>query len=207
MTRVIIEVKPNDAAREYAANTDGVEVYDDRIVLDGMAQHIRDAINALARIGMIEKPKPPRAVFFIRDPDGKRHQRISDRNVYAYAVVSKFNRDSEIKQIADHYSSKRVLMAEYEWRVNCFESDDLLRIKIGADLLEPYDDFDDFCAKWPAVCVKHHEEKIKDIEGYKVSFYTNIGRAERAAAALPKYHYIHVATLETEQEGGKTGLE
>lgn len=66
MTRVIIEVKPNDAAREYAANTDGVEVYDDRIVLDGMAQHIRDAINALARIGMIEKPKPPRAVFFIR---------------------------------------------------------------------------------------------------------------------------------------------
>jgi len=207
MTRVIVEVKPNDAAREYAANTDGVEVYDDRIVLDGMAQHIRDAINALARIGMIEKPKPPRAVFFIRDPDGKRHQRISDRNVYAYAVVSKFNRDSVIKQFVDHYSSKKVLVEEYQRRVDLFESDDLLRIKLGADWLDPYDDFDDFCAKWPAKCVEYHEEEIKDIEGYKVSFYTNIGRAERAAEALPKYHYIHVATLETEREGGNTGFE
>lgn len=201
MTRVIIETHTSDAMREYADGKDGIEVYGDRVVVNGMAQHIRDVVNFMASVGLIDKPKPPRPVFWVRDPDGKRHQKISARNVYAYALVSRFDRYNSIQRYIDHFSNPKVVMAEYQRRIDLSNHQYSGHRNIGAELLEGYDGFDDFSVEWSRENIEYFKESIKDIPGYKVSFYTNIERAERAAISLPKQHRIYVSILETEREG------
>jgi len=201
MTRVTIEVIPNDAAREYAANTDGVEVYDDKIVLDGMAQHIRDGVNFLARIGMIEKPKPPRPVYSVRDPDNKHRQTISADQVYPYAVISRADTDAMLREAVETYTNRENVMKEYQRRLDFLNSEDPWRVEMGEQLLDGIEDFEDFFQKHSAMQIEIRRKSLLCVRGYDVDFCTSIEDVERVLKILPSRVRVHVETLKTHREG------
>jgi len=201
MTRVTIEVIPNDAAREYAANTDGVEVYDDRIVLDGMAQHIRDGVNFLARIGMIERPKPPRPVFSVRDPDKKHRQTISADRVYPYAVISRADTDAMLRDAVDTYTNKENVMMEYQRCLDLYNSENSWQKIAGAQLLDGIKDFEDFFQKYSTRKIEIYRQSLLGVRGYDVDFCTSIEDVERVLKILPSRVRVHVETLKTHREG------
>ena len=197
MTRIIIEVQPNDEAREYAASTRGVEAHDDKIVIDGMAQHIREVINFMVTIGMIEKPKPKRRVFYIHDPDGRLRAKTSDDQVYPYAVVSRTDTDALIQEAVDFFSGEKVMRDEWERRGEFLKNKAGWMRQIGHELLDGYKDFNDFRKKYSAEMIKKRTREIMGMRGYHVKFCTDLDHAHEVKKKIPSQVRVFVETLKT----------
>lgn len=118
MTKMTIELTVTEELRKWAANPawkpGQVAVQDGAIVLNGTAHVLREAINSINAMGLIDTPQSERMVFAAYDPNGDRHQITSKNFVYNFCVAYRQDGDVALARAIEYYGTPDCWLVDYE---------------------------------------------------------------------------------------------
>jgi hypothetical protein len=207
MIRVTIEVVPTDAVYEYAetAKMKGgtIEVYDDKVVVNGTAQHIRNVINFLAKIKLLGSADSDKSVFVVHDPNGERHQIMSKNFVYSYCVVFRNDYEAELKELVEETYSEDACRKQYARLLR--ELDDPKWAETARECLEGINSFEDYFAREQKDTIEPVRVMVED--GAHLKYRSNTSswcvsevEAKNLAERYTLYGYVDVTILNSVEE-------